>query len=98
MADRSGGASAAVLVYLHLVVTGVMVVDNSGTSVVTALAMALVVATVAGVTATAVIVGSTLVVATTATPLLPVVVVHRRIGYWRNSRMAAILRKMIVGR
>ena len=47
MADGSGGASTAVLVYLHLVTTGVTVVDNSGTSVVTALAMALVVATAA---------------------------------------------------
>ena len=80
MADGSGGASTAVLVYLHLVVTGVTVVDNSGTSVVTALAMAMVVATAAVVTEATVIVGSILVVAMTATPLLPVVVVHRRIG------------------
>ena len=77
MADGSGGTSTAVLVYLHLVATGVTVVDNRGTSVVTALAMALVVATAAVVTATTVIVGSVLVVATTASPLLPVVVVHR---------------------
>ena len=80
MADGSGRASTAVLVYLHLVVTGVTMVDNSGTSVVTALARALVVAIAAVVTATTVIVGSILEVATMATPLLPVVVVHRRIG------------------
>ena len=80
MADGSRGASTAVLVYIHLGATGVAVVDTSGTSVVTALAMALVVATAAVVTATTVIVGSILVVATTATPLLPGVVVHRRIG------------------
>ena len=83
MADGSGRASTAVLVYLHRVATGVTVVDNNGTSVVTALVMALVVAT-AGVatatTATTVIVGSILVVATTATPLLPVVGIHRQIG------------------
>ena len=53
--------------------------NNSGTSVVMALAMSLEVGTAAVVTATAVIVGSILVVATTATPLLPGVVVHRRI-------------------
>ena len=80
MADGSGGTSTAVLVYLHLMATEVTVVDNSGTSMVTALAMALVVAIAAGVTATTVIVGSILVVAMTATPLLPVVVVHRQIG------------------
>ena len=68
MADGSGGASAGVLVYLHLVATGVTAVDNNGTSAVTALSMNLVVATAVVVTAT------------TATPLLPVVVVHRRIG------------------
>ena len=43
--DGSGGASTAVLVYLHLVPTGVTMMDNSGTSVVTTLAMALVLAT-----------------------------------------------------
>ena len=80
MADGSGGVSTALLVYLHRVATGVTVVDNSGTSIVTALAMALVVATAAVVTATTVIVGSILVVATTATPLLTVAVIHRRIG------------------
>ena len=82
MADRSGGASTGVLVYLHLVVTGVTVVDNNGISVVTALSMDLVVATAVVVTVT------------TATPLLPVVVVHRRIGKWRNSKV----RNMMVGR
>ena len=41
---------------------------------------ALVVATAAVATATTVIVGSILVVAMTATPLLPVVVIHRQIG------------------
>ena len=86
MADGSGGASTGVLVYLHLVATGVTAVDNNGTSVVTALSMGLVVAT------------SAVVKAMTATPLLPVVVVHRRIGQWRNSKMAAIMLKMIVGR
>ena len=86
MADESGGASTGVLVYLHLVATGVTVVDNNDTPVVTALSMDLVVAT------------SAVVTATTATPLLPVVVVHRRIGQWRNGKMAAVIRKMIVGR
>ena len=66
------------LVYLHRVATGVTVVDNNGTSVATALVMALVVATAAVATATTVIVGSILVVATTATPLLPVVAIHRQ--------------------
>ena len=80
MADGSGGASTAGLVYLHLVATEVTVVDNSGTSVVTALTMALVVATAAVVTVTTVIVRLILVVATTGTHLLPVAVVHRRIG------------------
>ena len=75
-----------VLVYLHLVATGVMAVDNNGTSVVTALPMDLAVAI------------SAVVKATTATPLLPMVVVHRRIGQWKNSKMASIMRKMIVGR
>ena len=79
MADGSGGASTAVLVYLQRVETGVMVVYNNGTSVVTAQVMALVVATAAVATATTVIVGSILVVAMTATPLLPVVVIHRQI-------------------
>ena len=74
------GASTAVLVYLHRVATGVTVVDNNGTSVVTALGMALVVAIAAVTAATTVIVGSILVVATTATTLLPVVVIHRQIG------------------
>ena len=32
MADGSGGASTAVLVYLHRVATGVTVVDNNGDS------------------------------------------------------------------
>ena len=32
------------------------------------------------------------------TPFLPVVVVDRRIEQWRNNKMAAIIRKMIVGR
>ena len=86
MVDGSGGASTGVLVYLHVVATGVMAVDNNGTSVVTALSMDLVVLT------------SAVVTATTATPLLPVVVVHRRAGQWRNCKMAAIMRKMIVGR
>ena len=54
--------------------------DNNGTSVVPALVMALVMATAAVAMATTVKVGSILVVATTATPLLPVVVVNRRIG------------------
>ena len=85
MADGSGGASTGVPVYFHLVVTGMTAVDNNGTHVVTALSMDLVVATLAVVTAT------------TATPLLPVVVVHRRIGQWKNGKMA-IIRKMIVGR
>ena len=80
MADGSGGASTAVLVYLQRVATGVTVVYNNGTSVVTAQVMALVVATAAVATATTVIVGSILVVAMTATPLLPVVVIHRQIG------------------
>ena len=80
MADGSGGASTVVLVYLHRVVTVVTAVDNNGKSVVTALVMALVVATAAVATVTAVIVGSILVVATMATPLLPVVVIHRQIG------------------
>ena len=80
IADGSGGASTAVLVYLHRVATGVTVVDNNGTSVVTALVMALVVATAAVATATTLIVGSILVMATTVTPLLPVVVIHRQIG------------------
>ena len=85
MADGSGGASTGVPVYFHLVVTGVTAVDNNGTHVVTALSMDLVVAT------------SAVVTATTATPLLPVVVVHRRIGQCKNGKMA-IIRKMIVGR
>ena len=68
MADGSGGASTGVLAYLHPVVTAVTAVDNNGTSVVTVLSIDLVVATAAVVTAA------------TATPLLPVVVVHRRIG------------------
>ena len=80
MADGSGGASTAVLVYLYRVATGVTVVDNNGTSVVTPLVMALVVATAGVATVTTVIVGSILVVAMTATPLLPVVVIHRQIG------------------
>ena len=80
MADGSGGASTAVLVYLHRVSTGVTVADNNGKSVVTALVMALMVATAAVATAATVIVGSILVMATTATPLLPVVVIHRQIG------------------
>ena len=62
------GGINGVPVYFHLVVTGVTAVDNNGTHVVTALSMDLVVAT------------SAMVTATTATPLLPVVVVHRRIG------------------
>ena len=97
MADGSGGALTAVLVYLHRVATGVTVVGNNGTSVVMALVMDLVVATAAVATATTVIVGSILVMATTATPLLPVVVIHRQIGLWRN-KMAATMRKMTVGR
>ena len=72
--------------YFHLVVTGVTAVDNNGTPVVTALSVDLVVAT------------SAVVTATTATPLLPVVVVRRRIGQWKNGKMAAIIRKMIVDR
>ena len=68
------------LVYLHRVATGVTVVVNNCTSVFTVLVMALVVATGAVATATTVIVGSVLVVATTATPLLPVVVIHGQIG------------------
>ena len=71
MVDGSGGASTAVLVYLHPVATGVTVVCNKGTTVVTAQVMVLVVARAAVATATMVIVGSILVVATTATPLLP---------------------------
>ena len=86
MADGSGGASTGVPVYFHLVVTGVTAVDNNGIAVVTALSMDLVVAT------------SAVVTATTATPLLPVVVVYRRIGQWKNGKMAAIIRKLIVGR
>ena len=72
--------------YLHQVTMGVTAVDNNGTTMVTALSMDVVVAT------------SAMVTATTATSLLPVVVVHRRIGQWRNDKMAAIMRKMIVGR
>ena len=67
------------LVYLHLVATGVTAVDNNGTSVVTALSMDLVVATAAVVTVT------------TASPLLPVVVVHRQIGKWRNSKVRTMM-------
>ena len=32
------------------------------------------------------------------TLVVPVVVVHRRIGQWRNGKIATIIRKMIVGR
>ena len=86
MADGSGGASTGVPVYFHLVVTGVTAVDNNGTPVVTALSVDLVVAV------------SAVVTATTATPLSPVVVVHSRIGQWKNGKMATIIRKMVVGR
>ena len=58
MADGPGGASTAVLVYLQRVATGVTVVYNNGTSVVTTQVMALVVATAAVATATTVIVGT----------------------------------------
>ena len=63
MADGSGGASTAVLVYLHRVARGVTVAYNNGTSVVTAQVMAMVVATAAVATATTVTVGSILVTA-----------------------------------